>query len=96
MGVPTDRLELRKNTNTHSIFNSLHCLYNKKLNTTKMPNNKGYKLSTTKVLNNKSYKLSTTIMPNDNGKKETITQVLVMVLKSFKKFFNGSTIILKV
>ena len=24
-------------------------------------------------------------------KKETITQVLVMVLKSFKKFFNGST-----
>ena len=52
-----------------------------------MPNNKSYKLNTTKVLNNKSYKLSTTIMPNDSEK------VLVMLLKSFKKLFNGSTTI---
>ena len=29
-------------------------------------------------------------------KKKTITQVLVIVLKSFKKFFNGSTIISKI
>ena len=29
-------------------------------------------------------------------KKETITQVLVMVLKSFKMFFNGSTVISKI
>ena len=32
-------------------------------------------------------------MPNDNEKREAITQVLVMALKSFKKFFNGSTMI---
>ena len=55
MGILTDQLELRKNTNTQPIFNLLHCSYNKKLNTTKMPNNKSYKLNTTKVLNNKSY-----------------------------------------
>ena len=29
-------------------------------------------------------------------KKETITQVLVMVLKSFTKFFNGSAMISKI
>ena len=29
-------------------------------------------------------------------KKETITQVLVMVLKRFKMFFNGSTVISKI
>ena len=69
MGILTDRLELRKNTNAQSIFNSLHCSYNEKLNTKKMPNNKGYKLNTTKVLNNKSYELNATIMPNDNEKK---------------------------
>ena len=50
-----------------------------KLNSKKMPNNKSYKINTTKCLR---------IM-----KKETITQVLVMVLKSFKKFFNDSTMI---
>ena len=44
MGIITNQLKLRKNTNTWSIFNSLHCSYNKKLNTTKMPNNKSYKL----------------------------------------------------
>ena len=70
MGILTDQLELRKNTNTQSIFNLLHCSYNKKLNTTKMPNNKSYKLNTTKVLHNKSYKLNTTIMPNDTEKEE--------------------------
>ena len=42
--------------------------------------------------NNKSYKLNTTIMPNTN-EKETILQVLVLVLKSFGKFFNGSTML---
>ena len=42
--------------------------------------------------NNKSYKLNTTVMPNNN-EKETITQFLVMVLKSFEQFFNGSTMI---
>ena len=44
------------------------------------------------MFNNKSYKLNTTIMPNNNEKK-TMTQVLVMVLKSFEKFFNSSTMI---
>ena len=34
-------------------------------------------------------------MPNGN-KKETITKVFVMVLKSFKKFFNGSIMISKI
>ena len=29
----------------------------------------------------------------NNNKKETITQVLVMLLKSLKKFFNNSTMI---
>ena len=62
MGILTDQLELRKNTNTQSIFNSLHCSYNKKLNTTKMPNNKSYKLNTTK-------------MPNNNEKRDYNTGV---------------------
>ena len=62
MGILTDQLELRKNTNTQSIFNSLHCSYNKKLNTTEVPNNK-------------SYKLNTTIMPNDNEKRDYSTGV---------------------
>ena len=53
---------------------------------------KSYKLNTTKISNNKSHKLNTTKMPNNN-EKETIPQVLVMVLKSFKKFFNDSTMI---
>ena len=75
MGILADRLELRKNTNAQSIFNSLHCSYSKKLNTTKMPNNKSYKLKTTKVLNDKSYKLNTTIMPNDNEKRDYNTGV---------------------
>ena len=75
MGILTDQLELRKNTNTQSIFNSLHCSYNKKLNTTKMPNNKSYKLNTTIMPNNKSYKLNTTIMPNDNEKRDYNTGV---------------------
>ena len=44
MGILTDQLELRKDTNTQSIFDVLHCSYNKKLNTTKTPNNKSYKL----------------------------------------------------
>ena len=44
------------------------------------------------MTNNKSYKLKITKMTNNNEKK-TITQLLVMVLKSFKKFFNGSTMI---
>ena len=57
-----------------------------------MPNNKSYKLNTTVMPNNKSYKLNTTIMPN-NSKKENTTQVLMMVLKSFKQFFNDSTMI---
>ena len=56
--------------NTQSIFNSLHCSYNKKLNTTKIPNNKSYKLNTTKVSNNKSYKLNTTKMHNDYEKRD--------------------------
>ena len=60
-----------------------------------MPNNKSYKLNTITMPNNKNYKLKTTIMPN-NDKKETITQVLVMVLKSFKKSFNDSTMIQKI
>ena len=30
-----DQLELRENMNTQSVFNLLHCSYNKKLNTTK-------------------------------------------------------------
>ena len=51
MGILTDQLELRKKTNTQSIFNSLHGLYNKKLNITKMPNNKSYKLNTTTMSN---------------------------------------------
>ena len=42
--------------------------------------------------NDKSYKLNTTIMSN-NYEKETIMQVLVMVIKSYKKLFNGSTMI---
>ena len=73
MGIVTDQLELRKNTNTQSIFNSLHCSYNKKLNTTKMPNNKSYKLNTTIMPNNKSYKLNTTIMPNNKSYKLNTT-----------------------
>ena len=36
-------------------------------------------------------------MPNNNNEKKTIiTQVLVMVLKGFKKFFNDSTMIQKI
>ena len=71
MGILTDQLELRKNTNTQSIFNSLHCSYNKKLNTTKMPNNK-------------SYKLNTTIMPNDNEKRDYNTGVSDGIKKFLK------------
>ena len=56
MGILTDQLELRKNMNTQSTFGSLHCLYNKKLSTTRMPNNK-------------SYKLNTTIMSHDHEKR---------------------------
>ena len=70
MVILTDQLELRKNTNTQSVFNSLHCSYNKKLNTAKMPNNKSNKSNTTKVPNKKSYKLNTIIMPNDNEKRD--------------------------
>ena len=44
MAILTDQLEFRKDTNTQSIFDVLHCSYNKKLNTTKTPNNKSYKL----------------------------------------------------
>ena len=53
MGFLTDHLGLRKNMKTQSIFNSLHtaCI-NKKLNTTKVSNNKLW--------------LNTTIMSNDN------------------------------
>ena len=48
-----------------------------------MPNNKSI---------NTTISISTTITPNNN-EKEIITQVLVMVLKSFKMFFNGSAMI---
>ena len=41
----------------------LHCSYSKKLNTTKIPNNKSYKL----MPNNKSYKL----MPNEKRSYNT-------------------------
>ena len=75
MRILTDQLELRKNTNTRSNFNSLYCSYNKKLNTTKVSNNKSYKLNTTKVSNNKSYKLNTTIMHNDYEKRDYNTGV---------------------
>ena len=60
-----------------------------------MPNNKSYKLNTAIMPNNKSYKLNITIMPNNNEKRDYDT-VLVMVLKSFKQFFNGSTMISKI
>ena len=53
----------------------LHCSYNKKLNTAKMPNNKSYKLNTTTMPNNKSYKLDTTVMPNNNGNRDYNTGV---------------------
>ena len=75
MGNLTDQLELRKNTNIQSSFNSLHYSYSKKLNPTKMPNNKSHKLNTTKVSNNKSYKLNTTIMHNDYEKRDYNTGV---------------------
>ena len=55
-----------------------------------MPN-KSYKINTTIMFNNKSYKLNSIIMPN-NEKRDYNTGV-VMVLKSFKKFFNGSNMI---
>ena len=42
--------------------------------------------------NNKSYKLNTTTMPNNNEKRDYNTE-LVMVLNSFKKLFNDSTMI---
>ena len=62
MCILTGQLDLRKNTNKQSIFNSLHCTYNKKLNITKMPDNK-------------SYKRNTTIMPDDNEKRDYNTGV---------------------
>ena len=44
MDILTDQLELRKNSNTQLTFDASNCSYNKKLNTTKTPNNKSYKL----------------------------------------------------
>ena len=57
-----------------------------------MPNNKTYKLNTAIMLNNKSYKLSTAIMPNNNEKRDYNTGVNDGT-KSFKKFFNDSSMI---
>ena len=53
----------------------LHCSYN----------NKSYKLNSTKMTYNKSYKLNT--LKTTNSEKETITQVLVMILKRVLKVF---------